>query len=358
MVPKRDSIFDEMPALGAIGKACLLPFTSLCLVIGWVIGFACYQSLLCIGIIPDPKVDEARADLRAYSQTHFGCDAEDLEMIAPKRPRVLPNTHTKLYKLKAAAAASKYHRANSAATGKKGVEMESSGDESPGPEDEDKCPELEVPSFTRDSFHRWLRWAYNFGCVFDTIMKDINLSNPMSAEKEEHIARVWAERQWDHWQCSCDPLVVLNKPQVTHEERVMAMKEALKDLQRSTLGSVKSYSVDVAHEIINGQEAGRQRYLTSQERLQRYERTLKKTRQLGVEFEPDGRPPPPPPPPPLAPYPATLSNSKGFFSLSEENGDWCDGTSDSDSEGRVGVRQSVSSPTSPFALRRSAGKLF
>merc|ERR1712199_48312 len=83
----------------------------------------------------------------------------------------------------------------------------SSGSGEESMDEEDACPQLIVPNFSGNSQYsqyRWLRWVSDLACIFESIMRGTN--PPNVAAKEEHIARIWAENQWDHWQRSSDPV--------------------------------------------------------------------------------------------------------------------------------------------------------
>jgi hypothetical protein len=364
-----DELIDSLPGLRTIGKACLVPIFSVFIVIAWVIGQAGYAVLLCFGVFPDPAVDEAKDELRVYSSTHFGCRAEDLNLAAPRKAAVLPNPHlaradsvissspdakTSKSRTRSLQRPSDFvrgsilkimHKSNEVFFSK---QKDASGEESP--DDEDDLPELVVPSFTAGSQDRWLRWASDLGYTFQSIMKGVK--SPDVAEKEEHIAEAWAENQWNHWQRSCDRLIVHDPPQVAYEERLMAVKEVLKDSSKRSLAGMQNYAMATSIDISESKKAGQRRYCASQGRLHQYEELLNERLNQTVVFDELGRPLPPPAAPPPAPYPATLK-----VKMKDQDDDVSrDGTLKPD-KSQVGVRRSssMSMSSAPFAFRRSVG---
>jgi len=300
-------------------------------------------------------VDKAKEELRVYSEVRFGCDADDLDLIPPKKGPVLHNPHL-------AGASSPKNRIStvSGVTAKIGESLGTSRNSLISSHDvsldeEDVCPQLMFPNFIARSAlisqRRWLRWASDLACIFETIM--MGVKEPNVEAKEEHIAKVWAENQWDHWQCSSDPIIVHNSPQVAHGDRVSAVKAALKDLERKSLAGVKNMAVATSHDLEGGKAAGRQCCLASRERLRHYNELLKRIRHEGVCFDESGRPPDPPAAPPKIQYPRIIQSPISSIENRRRLGD---GTLELDSTQAGIARNAVAS--APFAFRRGGAVNF
>jgi len=357
--PKEKTMFDHFPGLQKVGHVCFVPIAGIFIVIAWIMGKAAYTVLLCFGMLPDPNVDQAKEELRIYSRINFGCDAEDLELVPPRKGAVLPNPHLvgkdSVFSVSLDRPRSRFTQSSSNSSGRASQKRRlftsnasnTSAQAEDSPEEEDLCPQLAVPHFTPDSCHRWLRWAADLGWIFQTIMKGIK--EPNVAEKEEGVARIWAENQWNHWQRSNDPLVVGKGPKVTHEQRVSAVTAALRDLQHASVMHIQNQEMSLSKEISEGNVAGRERYFASEDRLRRYNALLKDIRLNGV-FECDfktGKPPPAPEAPPAIPLPAPLRST--MRNLGDNSSSMGDGTLSL----QAGFARSSLVSNSPFGLRRS-----